>query len=314
MLRNAKTDFLRCIWLPKLHKRPYKARFIANSSSCTTTGLSKLLTSCLTAIKVKVIKYCETVYERSAKNMFLPIKNSGEVLSKLKDKGYQATSLSTYDFSTLYTTLPHNLIKEKLIDLIERTYYKKEGKLYLACNDKKAFFTSADHYRGYHLWSCQNVCDALSFLLDNIYIMFGTKLDRQIVGIPMSTNCAPLVADLFLFCYERDFMKNLSSDNQADVIEAFSLTSRYLDDFLNIDNPYFEGMVNQIYPPELQLNKANTSDTEAPFLDSHLSISNGFVSSKINDKPDDFDFDIYPTKKETHTVNFSRSVYLFRIK
>ena len=151
--------------------------------------------------------------------------------------------MSTYDFSTLYTTLPHNLIKEKLLDLIERTFYK----LYLACNDKKAFFTSADHYRGYHLWSCQNVCDALSFLLDNIYIRFGTKLYRQIVGIPMGTNCAPLVADLFLFCY---VMKKISSDNQTDVIKAFNLTSRYLDDLLNIDNPYFEGMVNQIYPPE----------------------------------------------------------------
>ena len=128
--------------------------------------------------------------------------------------------------------------------------------------------------------------------MDNIYIRFGTKLYRQIVGIPMGTNCAPLVADLFLFCYERDFMKNLSSNNQADVIEAFNLTSRFLDDLLNIDNPCFEGMVNQIYPPELQLNKANTSDAEAPFLDLHLSISNGFASSKIYEKGDDFDFDI----------------------
>ena len=83
-------------------------------------------------------------------------------------------------------------------------------------NDKKPFFTSADHYKGYHLWSCQNVCDALSFLLDNNYIRVGTKLYRQIVG----------------------------------------------------------------------------SDTEAPFLDLHLSISNGFVSSRIYDKRDDFDFDI----------------------
>ena len=185
-------------WLPKHHKRPYKARFIANSSSCTTTELSKLLTSCLTAIKPKVIMYCESVYERSGKNMFWPKKNSGEVLSKLKDIGYQATSFSTYYFSTLYTTLAHNLIKEKLLDLIER-FYKQECKLYLACNDKKAFFTSADHYRGYHLWSCQKECDALSFLFDNIYIRFVTKLYRQIVGIPMGTNCAPLVADLFLF-------------------------------------------------------------------------------------------------------------------
>ena len=87
-------------------------------------------------------------------------------------------------------------------------------------------------------------------------------------------------------------MKNLSSDNQADVIKAFNLTSRYLYDLLNIDNPYFEGMVNQIYPPELQLNKANTSDTEPPFLDLHLSISNSFVSSKNYDKRDDLDFDI----------------------
>ena len=87
-------------------------------------------------------------------------------------------------------------------------------------------------------------------------------------------------------------MKNLSSDNQAGVIKAFNLTSRYLDDLLNFDNPYFGGMVNQIYPPELQLKKANTSDTEVPFLDLHLSISNGFVSSKIYDKRDDFDFDI----------------------
>ena len=138
----------------------------------------------------------------------------------------------------------------------------------------------------------QLVCEALIYLLDNIYIRFGTKLYRQIVGIPMGTNCAPLVADLFLFCYERDFMTSLSDVKQSEIIEAFKSTSRYLDDLLNIDNPYFEGMVNRIYPPELQLNKANTSDTEAPFLDLHLSISNGFVSSKIYDKRDDFDFDI----------------------
>ena len=66
----------------------------------------------------------------------------------------------------------------------------------------------------------------------------------------------------------------------------------HLDDLLSIDNPYIEGTVNRIYPLELQLTKANTSDTEAPCLDLHLSISNGFVSSKIYDKRDDFDFDI----------------------
>ena len=108
----------------------------------------------------------------------------------------------------------------------------------------------------------------------------------------MGTNCAPLSADLFLFCYERDFMLSLSENNQTDIIEALNSTSRYLHDLLNIDNPYFEQMVGQIYPTELQLNKANSSDTEAPFLDLNLSITNGIVSSKIYNKQDDLYFEI----------------------
>ena len=105
----------------------------------------------------------------------------------------------------------------------------------------------------------------------------------------MGTNCAPLVADLFLFCYERDFMMSLSGDKQTDFIDAFNTTSRHLDDILNINNVYFDNMVTQIYSSELQLNKANTSDTEAAFLDLRLSISNDIVSTEIYDKRDDFD-------------------------
>ena len=154
-------------WLPKLHKRPYKARFIANSCSGTITELSKLLTSCLTAVKNHVISYCENVYERSGKNLFWSIINSGVVLNKIKSRGLRATSLSTYDFSTLYTTLPHDLIKEKLRKLIVWTF-KREGSPYIACNERQIFFTSGDTKR-YKLWSCQNVCEALIYILDYIY-------------------------------------------------------------------------------------------------------------------------------------------------
>ena len=80
---------------------------------------------------------------------------------------------TTYEFSTLYTTLPHNFIKDKLIDLIERTF-QREGSLCLACNDRNAFFTS-EKPKKYHAWSCKNVCNALTFLLDNIFIRFGNK-------------------------------------------------------------------------------------------------------------------------------------------
>ena len=130
----------------------------------------------------------------------------------------------------------------------------------------------SEKHKKYHAWSCQNVCDALIFLLDNIFIRFGIKLYRQVVGIPKGTNCARLVADLILFCYERDLMMSLSDDKQADVIDAFNTTSRYLDDILNNNNVYFDNMVSQIYPSELQLNKANTSDTEAAVFDLHLNV------------------------------------------
>ena len=158
----------------------------------------------------------------------------------------------------------------------------------MAGNEERAFFNS-DVYKNYKLRSCQNVCEALVYLLDNIFIKFGTKVYRQTISIPMGTNCAPLVADLFLFCYERNFMKSLSRENQADIIVAFNSTSRYLDDLLNIDNIYFEHIVDRIYSAELQLNKATSSDTEAPFLDLNLSVYNGTVSTKIYDKRDHFD-------------------------
>jgi hypothetical protein len=281
-------------WLPKLHKSPYKARFIANSSSCTTTNISILLTSCLTAVKEHIVKYCNKVYENSGLNLFWSIKNSGEVLDKIRNKRFHATSFSTYDFSTLYTTLPHHLIKDRLIPLIQKTF-ARENTTFLACNNEKAFFTNEkfDHYT---MWTCTEVCAALSFLLDNIYVCFNNTVYRQVVGIPMGTNCAPLVADLFLYCYERDFMLTLSPTDQRDIIDAFNYTSRYLDDILNMDNPFFARMLTSIYPSELKLLKANLSDTETSFLDLHLSIVNGVIITKIYDKRDDFTFDIvnYP--------------------
>ena len=91
---------------------------------------------------------------------------------------------------------------------------------------KLPFLFTSEQPKRYKLWSCQKI--------------FGSKLYRQIVVIPMGTNCALLVADLFLFCYERDFMLFLSDNNQADITEAFNSTSRYLDELLSIDNSYFE--------------------------------------------------------------------------
>ena len=167
VLRKTKKDFLRYIGYLNFTKDHIShVLYIANSSSfqCTATELSKLLTPCLTAIKNHLIKYCEKVYERSGINLFWSINNSGEVLNKLKSRGYHATSLSAYDF--LYTTLPHNLIKEKVIYLTERI--QREWSLYLGCNDRNAFFTSEEHKR-YTLWSCQSCMKPSPFFGQYLY-------------------------------------------------------------------------------------------------------------------------------------------------
>ena len=91
-------------------------------------------------------------------------------------KGFQVSAVSTYDFSTLYTTLPHNLIRNQLVDLIENTF-RREKVHYLACNEERAFFASEEHKK-YDLLSCQKVTDALIYLLNNIYIRIGSKLYR----------------------------------------------------------------------------------------------------------------------------------------
>ena len=129
--------------------------------------------------------------------------------------------------------------------------------------------------------------DAFTYLLDNIYIRFSSKLYRQNVRIPMRTNCVPLL--LICFC---SAMIGTTKEKRYDLIDAFNSTSRYLDDLLNIDNIHFEHMVHRIYPVELQLNKANASDTEVAFLDLNVSIHNDIVSTKIYDKRDDFNSDI----------------------
>ena len=106
-----------------------------------------------------------------------------------KSKCFLASSVSTYDFSTPFTTLSHTLIKEKITELIEQTF-DREGSLYSVFNIKHAFFISEQHTK-IKLWSCQKVCDAFHYLFDKIYLRVGSKLYGQIAGIPMGSNCTP---------------------------------------------------------------------------------------------------------------------------
>ena len=92
------------------------------------------------------------------------------------------------------------------------------------------------------------------YLIDNIYVSVGNRVFRQCIGIPMGTDCAPLLANLYLFHFEYVYMRRLISSNMSKA-RAFSNTFRYIDDLLTLNNPSFENTINEIYPPELVLKK-----------------------------------------------------------
>ena len=133
----------------------------------STTFLSKHITSALTTVKYHVIKYSETAFSNSNVNYFWSIQNSSEVIEKLRLQNYQGSQVSSFDFSTLYTSLPHDLIKAKILSLV-KWCFNKESKTYLCTSDKAGFFSNKK-YDPYACWTCTELCEVVTFLMENIY-------------------------------------------------------------------------------------------------------------------------------------------------
>ena len=132
-------------WIPKMQKSPYKHRFIAGSSKCSTKPLSILLTKLLTHIKQGLQKYCETAYSRSGINQMWILKNSKElILEHLKSPTFnRVTSIKSFDFSTLYTTTPHQKLKDRLTSIIQNAFICKNGNRrykYLVLGHEETYF------------------------------------------------------------------------------------------------------------------------------------------------------------------------------
>ena len=133
----------------------------------------------------------------------------------------------------------------------------------------------------------------LEFLVDNIFVFFAGKVFQQIVGIPMGTNCAPLLADIFLYSYKAEFIQSLLPTERTKLAYRFNFTYRYIDDVLSINNPEFENYLGKIYPVELEIKDTAENNTSASYLDLLLSIvKGGQLLTSICDKRDDFNFNI----------------------
>jgi hypothetical protein len=130
----------------------------------------------------------------------------------------------------------------------------------------------------------------LEFLIDNIFAMFGGRIFQQTVGIPMGTNCVPLLAELFLCSHEADFIHGLLKKNEKKLARSCNFKFHNIDYVLSLNTSRFGDCVDRIYPIELEIKDTTDTDRSASYLDLHLEIDS--LRTKLYDKRDDFNFPI----------------------
>ena len=241
------------------------------------------------------------------------INNSLDVIHALEEKQLFLNHVSTWDFSTLFTSLSHAQLKKPLHDLLKKIFNTK-GKSFIVTNNFCTFWTNDRTPARYTYFSCRELCLAIDFLID-IYVRFGSSVFRQVIGIPMGTNSAPLLADLFLHIFEYDFMVKTMKQDITKAIQ-FSNTFWYMDDLFSVNNVDFGNYISAIYPSELELKDTSTSSTEVCHLDTDIKAGdNTPFHISIYDKREDFAFRIvnFPHMDSNIPANPAYGVFLSQL-
>ena len=275
-------------WTPKLHKNPYGQRFIVGAKKSVLKPLCQMLTRVLQLVQDNLERYCNTIYLNSGVKMFWILKNSTELLKWLKnpDNPVHLKEVETWDFSTLYTTFPHDILIESLVDLVKFVFKKNSS--HVQIYSRYAQFKTSG---GSNRYTCDQICGAIKLLFNSNYIRCGDVLLKQVIGFPMGIDCGPLCANLCLFKFESDKMKDLMKQRLVHIARKFCGTWRYIDDVNNINNPQFKEVLSTLYPPELVLNKTSSPDS-ASYLDLYFQKVDGEYKISLYDKRDDYNFEI----------------------
>ena len=262
-------------WIPKMPKNPISFCFIIASPVCSIKPLSKDITSAFQLFYEEVERYHTKGKVSSGIKTFWTIQNNYPVIFSINklNKLKVAQSMSTFDFSTLYTTIPHDKL---LYVLNEITGFAFKGgtRDYVTVYNLGAFWSQSKSKNG-RSFSLQEIKSCLEFLINNSFFQVRSKIFRQVIGIPMGSDPSPFLANLFLFFYESRWLKFITNTNYGVARKCGSIF-RFIDRLIGInDGNEFENDYNEIYPPELILGKENTSYTETTFLDLHLCINGG---------------------------------------
>ena len=296
----------RFFWFPKLHKLPFKARFIAGARICSMKQLSLLLNDALSCVKEAFHKYCLNIKEKSGFNYWWSINASREAKRKLKT--LVVHDIQVFDFSTLYTCLSLDMVKTDIFRVLDLVFSK--SKTYICINYCNRFF-ACKKYRGYNCLDIKYMKEALVYILDNTFVTFGNLVFRQTKGIPMGGNCSPLIADLFLSMREFSFMQNLVANRRFKLAGLLSHTSRYIDDICVVNYKYFHKLLSCIYPSELLAERCGIDDKRVQYLDLDISVIDDRVCFSVFHKVDLFPFDVVMYTFPSSNIPYALGISVF---
>ena len=281
-------------WIPKLHKNPVKSRFIIASKHCTIKRLSKNLSSIFTLFQKQIDTYYAKAHFYSGIKSYWIINNRDPVLRAVSKSQARksAKCVTSFDFSTLYTKIPHDKLIDVLNKIIDFAFKGgTRGKISIN-NSGTANWVYKGSERSTCVYTKESIIRAVDFLIRNCYFRLGDKLFRQDIGIPMGSDPAPAFANLFLFHYESSWLDSIKKSNNI-LARKFGQVFRYIDDLLALNDGHsFETHFHKIYPLELTLNRENDDYNSTTFLDLCIEIINGCFTTRLYDKRDQFGFNI----------------------
>ena len=280
-------------WMPKMHKSPIGARFIVASKLCSTKPLSKDVASIFSLLFQSVQRYHHKAKYFSGMNRFWVIQNNSEVVDSVNkfNSRRSARSVSTFDFTTLYTNIPHALLIEVMHKIVDFGFCGGTKKK-ISVTGNSANFVYYKKNKDSHVYSKADIKHCLEYLIHNCYFNVGNLIFKQDIGIPIGSDPAPFFANLFLFHYESEWLKSIKGTEYARA-RKFNNIFRFIDDLIALnDGGEFEKSFLEIYPVELTLKKENTINSAVTFLDLDINIVDGKFIHKLFDKRNDFHFPI----------------------
>ena len=280
----------RIFWNPKLHKNPYKARFIAEAKKCVTKPLNILVNSCLKLLRENFKKYCEAIYNNSGINLFWSIDSSLQFLNTLNNN--DVYNLQVYDFTTLYTRLDLVEVETMINEVVDLIFSDRNKYICISKADHNICFFSKKEYNNHYSFNKTDLKESVKFIIYNTYIVFGGTVLVQTRGIPMGGNSSSPIADLTVSKREYNYMRKLMKEKKFNLAKILSNNCRYVDDLITLNYLYFHNIIKDVYPASLDMERAGSNNKNVNYLDLNIDITPDGLSVSVYNKTDDFNFHV----------------------